>query len=108
MHSHILAACASVPLGGPKGKSEDPRRVHAVNMESSQGALSWSAVDRLVQVMERLEGTVGNLSQSGGNSAGNVHTHGYGNQRQGRYPEGAVGGYRNQNTYGRGSWLQCK
>ncbi|KAH3717792.1 hypothetical protein DPMN_060588 [Dreissena polymorpha] len=102
MHSHILAACASVPLGGPKGKSEDPRRVHAVNMESSQGALSWSAVDRLVQVMERLEGTVGNLSQSGGNSAGNVHTHGYGNQRQGRYPEGAVGGYRNQNTYGRG------
>ncbi|KAH3844608.1 hypothetical protein DPMN_086867 [Dreissena polymorpha] len=61
MHSHILAACASVPLGGPKGKSEDPRRVHAVNIESSQGTLSGSAVDRLVQMMERLEGTVGNF-----------------------------------------------
>ncbi|KAH3824851.1 hypothetical protein DPMN_126705 [Dreissena polymorpha] len=40
MHSYVLAACASVPLGGPKGKAEDPRRIHAVNIESSPGALS--------------------------------------------------------------------
>ncbi|KAH3845498.1 hypothetical protein DPMN_087779 [Dreissena polymorpha] len=101
MHSYVLAACASVPLCGPKGKSEDPRRVHAVNIESSQGAQSGSAVDRLVQVVERLEGTVWHLSQSGWNSAGNVQTQGYGNQRQGRYPEGAGSVYRNQKTSGR-------
>ncbi|KAH3818468.1 hypothetical protein DPMN_120189 [Dreissena polymorpha] len=66
IYSHVQSACAAAPRDRPESEREESRCVHEVRRAPSPDTVSGSAVEKLTQVVDRLLGSVGRLSDSRG------------------------------------------
>ncbi|KAH3863205.1 hypothetical protein DPMN_026185 [Dreissena polymorpha] len=66
IYSHVQSACAAAPRDSQESEREVSRCVHEVRRAPSPDTVIGSAVDKLTQVVDRLLGSVGQLSDSRG------------------------------------------
>ncbi|KAH3812829.1 hypothetical protein DPMN_141270 [Dreissena polymorpha] len=66
IYSHVQLACNAAPRDSQESEREESRCVHEVRRAPSPDTVIGSVVDKLTQVVDRLLGSVGQLSDSRG------------------------------------------